>query len=109
MSNAPRFVDGVRVKEPAYHAPRTAIVNLSINKAELIAALQKEEGEWVYINILRGKQSGALYAAYSDWRPDPSRGERNSRKAAASKTPPPSQYNGAHHDGPNYEDDDIPF
>ena len=67
MSDA-KFIDGLIVKAPNEKAPEYVKARLSIKRAEFIAWLQKQDGEWINADIKVG-QSGKWYAAVDDWKP----------------------------------------
>lgn len=88
MSNTdPRFLDGIIFKLPHQNAPDFVKGGLSIKREEFIASLQKEEGEWINLQLKVSKE-GKAYAQIDDWKPDASK--KNDNKS------------------PN-EDDDLPF
>lgn len=74
MSNDAKFIGGLIVKPPNDKAPEYVKANLSIKRAELIAWLETEQGEWINADI-KVSQGGKWYASVDDWKPD--QGQRN--------------------------------
>ena len=73
MSEA-RFADGFIVKDKHPSQPEFVKCKLSIKKAEFLAWLEQEDGEWVNLQINRSRE-GKLYASVDDFVPKP-RGEQ---------------------------------
>lgn len=69
MSNDAKFIGGLIVKPPHEKAPEYVKAKLSIRRAELIAWLESEDGEWINADI-KVSQGGKWYAAVDDWKPD---------------------------------------
>ena len=67
MSNDKEFLNGVVVKIRE-NQPEFVLCNLSIRVEDLIATLQKEQGEWVNAVIKRGR-SGKYYVEVDRWKP----------------------------------------
>lgn len=63
-----KFVDGLMVKPPHEKAPDFVKCAISIKREELVGWLQKQEGEWVNLDIKVGK-TGKWYASVNDWKP----------------------------------------
>jgi hypothetical protein len=62
-----QFVNGMLVKR-GDNAPDFVLANLSINREELIAWLEAQEGKWVNVVLKRAK-SGKCYAEVDTWKP----------------------------------------
>lgn len=62
-----QFVNGLIVKRNE-NAPDWVYANLSINREELIAWLEAQEGKWVNVVLKRAK-SGKGYAEVDNWKP----------------------------------------
>lgn len=88
-----KFIDGLIVKAPHERAPEYVKAKLSLKRAELIAWLQQQDGEWINADI-KVSQPGKWYAAVDDWKP---KGERPQRQAQ----PEPAV--------DDFEGDSIPF
>lgn len=102
MSDA-KFIDGLIVKAPNEKAPEYVKARLSIKRAEFIAWLQKQDGEWINADIKVG-QSGKWYAAVDDWKPQgggpvQQRGEQPQRGTSRQERPALNEDEG----------DNIPF
>ena len=67
MSNDKEFLNGLVVKIRE-NQPEFVLCNLSIRVEDLIATLQKEQGEWVNAVIKRGR-SGKYYVEIDRWKP----------------------------------------
>jgi single-stranded DNA-binding protein len=100
MSNDTKFIDGLIFKAPHENAPEYVIAKISIKRAELIAWLQSQQGDWVNADLKKSQQ-GKFYAAVDDWKPGTQRQEREPRREAEPATPAAS--------GSDFADDDIPF
>lgn len=99
MANDTKFIDGLIFKAPHENAPEYVIAKISIKRAELIAWLQSQTGDWINAD-LKESQQGKLYAAVDDWKPGTQRQEREPRREAA-----PAAAAGA-----DFSDDlDVPF
>jgi hypothetical protein len=103
MSNENKFIDGLIVKPPHERAPEYVIAKLSIKRLELIAWLQKQDGEWINADI-KESQGGKFYAAVDDWKPGNDRSERQERPQRGQRQAPPAGRN----DDP-FPDESIPF
>ncbi len=89
-----KLIDGLIVKAPHEKAPDFVKARLSINREELIAWLQAQEGEWVNADIKESK-GGKWYTAVDEWKPE----QRGAAPAARAEKPAASEL----------PDDDIPF
>lgn len=96
------FVDGLIVKPPNENAPEYVIAKISIKREELIAWLQKKEGEWINLDV-KESQAGKYYASVDNWKPNGNRQE-SSKPRQESK---PAQAQTGFAD--DFADDDIPF
>ena len=101
MSNDPKFIDGLIVKAPNERAPEYVKAKLSIKRAELIAWLQSQTGDWINADV-KVSQGGKGYAAVDDWKPEG--GERSPRPVAK---PHPAQVPAPA--GDFADDENIPF
>ena len=63
-----QFVDGLIVKCPKTNAPSFVKANISMKRAELIAWLTAQDGEWVNVDVKESK-SGRWYAAVNTFQP----------------------------------------
>jgi hypothetical protein len=68
MSNDTKFIDGLIFKAPNENAPDYVIAKISIKRAELIAWLQGQQGDWINAD-LKESQQGKYYAAVDTWKP----------------------------------------
>lgn len=66
MSDATEFVDGLIVKAPNPKAPDFVKAAISIKVAELKDWLDKQQGEWVNLDVKVSK-SGKWYAAVNTY------------------------------------------
>lgn len=64
-----KFIDGLIVKAPNERAPEYVKAKLSIKRAELIAWLQAQTGDWINADI-KVSQNDKWYAAVDDWKPN---------------------------------------
>jgi hypothetical protein len=108
VSNENKFIDGLIVKAPHENAPDYVIAKLSIKRAELIAWLEAQDGEWINADI-KESQGGKYYAAVDTWKPEGggrggNRGGAPQRERAEKATDKPT---GGFAD--DFADDDIPF
>ena len=62
-----KFVDGMRVSRNE-RAPEWVIATLGLKRADLIAWLEAQDGDWVNVDLKRSK-GGKLYAAVNERRP----------------------------------------
>lgn len=101
MSNDTKFIDGLLIKAPHAKAPEYVKAKLSIKRAELIAWLKNQTGEWINADI-KVSQGGKWYAAVEDWKPESERQQQRPR-GGGGQTPPSR--------GDDFVDDslDIPF
>jgi hypothetical protein len=102
MANDTKFIDGLIFKAPHENAPEYVIAKISIKRAELIAWLQSQTGDWINAD-LKVSQQGKLYAAVDDWKPGTQRQEREPRREPAPAKQSASDF------GTDFADDDIPF
>lgn len=100
MSNDTKFIGGLIVKAPNERAPEYVKAKLSIRRAEMIAWLQSETGEWINADI-KVSQGGKWYAAVDDWKPEgkQERPQQSRPQRSESRPPPPSDA---------FQDDDFP-
>jgi hypothetical protein len=61
-----QFVDGMRVSRPD-RAPEWVIAKLGLKRADLIAWLEAQDGEWINVDLKRSK-GGKYYAAVEERR-----------------------------------------
>ena len=101
MSTEAKFIDGLIAKAPHERAPEYVKAKLSMKRAELIAWLQQQDGEWINADI-NVSQSGKWYAAVDDWKPSgngtPSQSSPRSTELAKPATAPADDFI-----------DDVPF
>lgn len=98
MSNDTKFIDGLIFKSPNEKAPDYVIAKISIKRAELIAWLQAQTGDWINAD-LKESQQGKLYAAVDTWKPNA--GASSSQSAPKREAPLTASE--------DFADDDIPF
>ena len=87
MSNDNKFIDGLIFKAPNENAPDYVIAKISIKRAELIAWLQAQTGDWINAD-LKESQQGKLYAAVDTWKPQEG-GQSRARTAPAAANADP--------------------
>lgn len=105
MGNDTRYIEGLIFKAPHENAPDYVIAKISIKRAELIAWLESQSGEWINAD-LKESQQGKLYAAVDTWKP----GESRSQQRQEPKPEPKRETAPAARDfGDDFADDDIPF
>lgn len=63
----PEFVDGMIIKEVPEGAKDFVISRVSFKKPDILDWIDSQEGEWVNVDIKRGK-SGKLYACKNTWK-----------------------------------------
>lgn len=97
MSEEKKFVDGLIVKAPRDQAPDFVKMAISIKREELIAWLQKENDEWINIDVNEGR-SGKWYCAVNTWKPQ---GGQSGGGGSYTKAQT--------FDSPGQDDDNIPF
>jgi len=68
------FVNGLIVKPPRENAPSFVKCSISIRRDELTDWLNKQEGEWVNVDVKEAK-SGKWYAEVNTWKPDKQKGK----------------------------------
>ena len=91
------FIPGLIAKPPGDKAPEYVKCKLSIKRAELLAWLQSQSGEWINGEV-KVSRNGKMYVQLDTWKPN--QGERQEpRKPAQSKAPPAD----------DFEDDSLPF
>ena len=90
-----QFIPGLLFKAPNERAPDYVKAKLSIKRAELLAWLQQQTGDWINADI-KVSQNGKWYAAIDNWKPDG--GKRQDAAPAQAQAPS---------DG--FADDSIPF
>ncbi len=93
-NNEIEFVGGLIVKAPNEGAPDFVKARLSFKRAEMIAWLQAQDGEWVNADVKEAK-SGKWYAAKDNWKP-----KEGAQRNAAPRQAPPAD---------DFVDDDLPF
>ncbi len=101
----PKFISGLIVKPKHERAPEYVLCKLSIKRAELIAWLQHQEGEWINADI-KQSQAGKLYAQVDDWKPE---GRRQDGPPRPGRRPPERQAPQQSAPMDDFADDDIPF
>ena len=99
-----KFIDGLIAKAPHERAPEYVKAKLSLKRAELIAWLQQQDGEWINADI-KVSQSGKWYAAVDDWKPSGNDTPRQNAPRATERANPAT----APADGWDDDIDDIPF
>jgi hypothetical protein len=82
MSNDTKFIDGLIFKAPNDNAPEYVIAKISIKRADLIAWLQAQPGDWINAD-LKESQQGKLYAAVDTWRPNQGGAQNQQRREPA--------------------------
>jgi hypothetical protein len=95
-----QFIDGLIVKAPNERAPEYVKARLSIKRAELIAWLQGQTGDWINADI-KVSQNGKWYCAVDNWKPE-----------SKPESSAPRQRQGAPSRDASYADmdsDDVPF
>ena len=90
-----QFIPGLIVKEPRQGAPEYVKAKLSIKRAELLAWLQQQDGEWINADV-KVSQNGKWYAAVDNWKPE---GKRQDAAPAPQRQAPVD----------NFQDSDMPF
>lgn len=98
MSNDTKFIDGLIFKAPNENAPEYVIAKISIKRAELIAWLQGQQGDWINADLKKSQQ-GKYYAAVDTWKPNG--GQKQDAK--------PQRETETTSIGSDFADDDIPF
>jgi hypothetical protein len=88
-----KFIDGLIVKAPHDRAPDFVKAKLSIKRAELIAWLEDQDGEWINADV-KESRGGKWYVSVDEWKPE--REKEPERKGPP--VAPPADF-----------DDDIPF
>jgi hypothetical protein len=84
------FAEGLIVKLPRDGAPDYVIGSLSIKRDEFLAWLGSRDGEWVNLNLKRGK-SGKAYAEVDNWKPQ-GRANEGGQKYGGKTAPLPSRH-----------------
>ena len=85
--------------------PEYVKAKLSLKRAELIAWLQQQDGEWINADV-KVSQSGKWYAAVDDWKPQQQTGNGTARRTAPTA---PSRKPDVHQQPADDFNDDIPF
>ena len=67
------FADGFYAKEPHPNAPDFVKAKVSIQRKEFIEWLEKQDDEYINLDILEAKSTGNWYAKVDRWKPTPSR------------------------------------
>ena len=101
MSDA-KFIGGLIAKAPHERAPKYVKAKLSLKRAELIAWLQQQDGEWINADI-KVSQSGKWYAAVDDWKPSGNGTPRQNAPRPTERAKPATA------PADDFIDDDIPF
>ena len=108
MSDA-KFIPGLFFKDKHENAPDFVICKGSVKVADMLAWLQKQDGEWVNFDLKRSRD-GKPYASVDDWKPNQGntsssgpRGGAPARERPARATDAPQQ------EFVDNELDDIPF
>lgn len=107
MSNDTKFIDGLIFKAPHENAPDYVIAKISIKRAELIAWLQSQTGDWINAD-LKESQQGKLYAAVDDWKPGSNGGSSGTRGGAPQRERPVKVTDTDAADN-GFAEEDIPF
>lgn len=97
-----KFIDGLIAKAPHERAPEYVKAKLSLKRAELIAWLQQQDGEWINADI-KVSQSGKWYAAVDDWKPSGNGTPRQSAPRSTELAKPATA------PADDFIDDDVPF
>lgn len=100
MSNDSKFIPGLFFKDKHENAPDFVICKGSVKVADMLAWLQKQDGEWVNFDLKRSRD-GKPYASVDDWKPSQSGSQRQepARRESAQQQAPAD----------DFADDDIPF
>ena len=93
-----QFIPGLIIKEPRQGAPEYVKAKLSIKRAELLAWLQLQTGDWINADI-KVSQNGKWYCQIDNWKPDGGK-RQDAAPAPATQRPVPVD---------NFQDSDIPF
>lgn len=93
-----QYINGLIVKAPNERAPDYVKAKLSIKRAELIAWLQGQTGEWINADV-KVSQGGKWYAAVDTWKPNSDKPRQESPREASFADAP----------GGGFADDEIPF
>ena len=100
MSDA-KFIPGLFFKDKHENAPDFVICKGSVKVADLLAWLQKQDGEWVNFDLKRSRD-GKPYASVDDWKPNQGGGQRQD---STRREPAPQQSAPAD----DFDSDPIPF
>jgi hypothetical protein len=87
-----KFIDGLIVKAPHERAPDFVKAKLSIKRAELIAWLEDQDGEWINADV-KESRGGKWYVSVDEWKPE--------REKEPERKGPPVE--------PPADFDDLPF
>lgn len=100
-----KFIPGLIVKAPHERAPEYVKAKISIKRAELLAWLEQQDGEWVNADV-KVSQGGKWYAAIDDWKPEHRDGGGRPANREPRQTPRSQAQQQA---SDNFDDDLIPF
>ena len=89
MNTENNFPEGIFAKQPHPNAPDFVKASISLKRADAIAWLQQQSGEWVNLDIKEGR-SGKWYAAVNNFEP----------KQGGSPKPKPQPATGMNEDFP---------
>lgn len=67
------FADGFYANEPHPNAPDFVKAKVSVNCKEFIKWLEKQDDEFINLDILEAKSTGNWYVKVDRWKPDPSK------------------------------------
>lgn len=94
-----KFIDGLIAKAPHERAPEYVKAKLSLKRAELIAWLQQQDGEWINADI-KVSQGGKWYVERDNWKPQGNGTPRNNAPRPQRREPAPVD---------DFGDESIPF
>lgn len=101
-----KFISGLLFKSKNPNAPDYVICKGSIKRADLIAWLNSEQGEWINFDV-KVSQNGKWYAAVDEWKPNQGGGTSSRRGGQEQRERPQRATDNAPRD--EFESDDIPF
>ena len=99
-----KFIPGLIVKSPNERAPSYVKATLSMKRAELLAWLQGQSGEWINADI-KESQNGKWYAQINTYKAGSGKSDKPSREDY--RPPAAPQGRGAAED--DFDSDSIPF
>jgi hypothetical protein len=103
------FIDGFFAKAPHENAPEFVKAKVNIKREELLAWLAGRSDEWVSVDIKEAR-SGKWYASVDNWQPN---GGDDAQRPTASPAPffadEDCMDTIPFDDGPDVDDDSVPF